>query len=291
MGIGTFTDSPAPRLHIAHVVDSVMILLAGDQHTKVEEVVNEARGHPEFAASGLACSLTIARMFPFYMLYVPVTMTFTKVLATGELCICSGHVARTAFHVLPLCTLGLDSVSTVEQAALLTMAQAQVVSSRRCTRRPPGQGAPVKCKARYHHTVAVTIGRVLLLSSAQSDHTLAMSRCITFPEDRLYELALLVIQRPGSRYLVQCPPHRNDVLGCWSQYDTSTGKLGRLLPGKEGEQSEDDFICLWGYIRTQALPCEPLRVSGSELIRRLQRIMQYDQEDIITADIPVVHMG
>ena len=40
-----------------------MILLAGEQHTKVEEVVDEARGHPEVAASGLACSLSIARMF------------------------------------------------------------------------------------------------------------------------------------------------------------------------------------------------------------------------------------
>ena len=137
----------------------------------------------------------------------------------------------------------------------------------------------------------MTIGRVLLLSSAQSDHTLAMSRCITFPEDRLYELALLVIQRPGSRYLVQCPQHCNDVRGCWSQYDTSTGKLSRLLPGTEGErESDDDFICLWGYIRTLALPCEPLSVSGSELIRHLQTIMRYDQEDIMPADIPVVHI-
>ena len=268
-----------------------MILLAGDQHGRAEEILGEACRHPEVAARGLACSLTIARMFPFYMLYVPLTMTFTKVAAAGELCICSGHVTHTEFHVLPLCTLCLDSVTNVEQAALLTMAQAQVVGSRRCTRRPHGQGAPVKCNARYHHTVDVTIGRVLLLSSAQSDHPLALSRCVTLPGDRLYELALLVIQRPDSRYLVQCPPHRNDARGCWSQYDTSTGKLTRLLPGKEGDRESDgDFICLWGYIRTPALPCEPFSVSGSELIRHLQRIMRYDEEDIMPADIPVVHI-
>ena len=271
------------------LLESVCHLLQAGDRRSVRTLVNDAQEFVEGRAQAAGFSGTLEQIFSFYDVFVPLTMTFAKVMSDEERCICSGHVTRSEFPVLPLDTLGLDCVHTVEQAAVLTMAQPRVVGWLRCARRPPS--GPGRCNARYRHDVTITLGPVVLLSATRSEHHLELSQAMELSPAHFYYLSLVVVQGPERQFLVRTRPGGGLHPHMWIQYDTATGAIRRIPPGHEGSVPNSDwYICLYGYICTSVSDANPQQVASQFLYDRLRTTLQYDPDDIIVRGVPVVRI-
>ena len=208
----------------------------------------------------VGCSASLSHLFSMFDMLIPMTMTFTKIMHPGEHCVCAGYVSVSEIPVLPLDDLGLDGVTTIEAAMMVTLGRPAAVGMRRCKRRPVGSSGI--CGALHRHDVDIAIGPTILVSASRN-RPFALSQRVDFGHRMVYYLTLFVVDCDDNRFRVIT---RDSTPGHWISYDTNLNKITLITPHEDpGRTNDGEYICFCAFTRNDDRNTGTVHVSGASI--------------------------